>query len=148
MTEAKESQIHYLDSDSIERTYNLLSEFFQTSGEPIPIFSIANEHNLDALVKIPKSTYFGVEQYPTMESKAAIIFYTINKKHIFLNANKRMSVACLLVFLGINNMKLAVSADELTEKALWLASTTHEHGFSEIKDALEKWIKSHLVEAF
>ncbi len=145
MTEAKESPIKYLDSDNIKSLYDILSETFKTSGEPIPPFSTANEHNLDSLVKIPKSTYFDIEQYPTIESKAAIIFYTINKKHIFLNANKRMSVLCLLVFLGINNMKLGVTTDELTEKALWLANTTHEHSFPEIKDNLEKWIRENIV---
>jgi hypothetical protein len=50
-------------------------------------------------------------------------FYTVNKRQIFLNSNKRMSTLCLLVFLGVNGKEFAVKPDALTEKALWLANT-------------------------
>src|SRR5689334_12984377 len=115
------ADFYYLDRDDIEHIHSIVSERWKEDGEPIPEFTTANEGNLDALVKLPKSNYFGVEQYPSLESKAAIIFYTLNKKHLFLNGNKRMSVACLIIFLFINMKNLTVSQDEMTKKALELA---------------------------
>ena len=144
MIEEKKSIINYFDLESIEIIHKIISERWKEEGEPIPPFSTANKDNLDALVKIPKSNYFGFEQYPTLESKAAIIFYTLNKKHLFLNGNKRISVACLAIFLFINNKILVASEDEITEKALWLAKTTHEHNFEEIKEDLNEWIRSNI----
>lgn len=145
MIEQKKLEVSYLNREDIELIHSVLSQNFREDGEPIPPFSTANQNNIDALVKTPQSNYFDVEQYPTLESKAAIIFYTLNKKHLFLNGNKRLSVACLVIFLIINNKNLKVTPDELTEKALWLAKTTHNHDFDQIKQELTDWIKTNLT---
>ena len=147
MTEANGSLTRYLSEDGIQIIHAELDSAFREAGEPMPPFSLVNREHLDALIKLPQSRFFGVEQYPTLESKAAIIFYTINKKHLFLNGNKRMSVLTLLVFLGINQKKLNITPDELTEKALWLAKKTHEHDFIQLKNELEQWLRSHIMDA-
>ncbi|OGN30874.1 MAG: hypothetical protein A3I92_02780 [Candidatus Yanofskybacteria bacterium RIFCSPLOWO2_02_FULL_43_10b] len=144
MIEEKESSIKYFDLKGLEELHAILAERFKEDGEPIPPFSMANEHNIDALIKLPQSNFFGAEQYASLESKAAIIFFTVNKKHIFPNANKRFSVLCLSVFLEANGKELSVSADELTKKALWLAQTTHAHNFDDVKQELEEWIRSNI----
>lgn len=146
MTEQKKPEYNYLENDDIRLIHSLVSDQWKEDGEPIPPFTTANSHNLDALIKTPKSDYFGVEQYPTLESKAAIIFYTLNKKHLFLNGNKRLSVACLLIFLFINGKRLQTEPGEMTEKALGLAKTTHESDFGVIKNELETWIHDRLVD--
>jgi death-on-curing protein len=147
MTEQKKHTVLYLDRDDIEEIHKIVSERWKQDGEPIPPFTTANEDNLDALIKTPKSDYFGVEQYPSISSKAAIIFYTLNKKHLFLNGNKRLSVACLIIFLIINGKDLNVTQDEMTAKALELAKTTHDHPFEGIKNDLENWINHNLIDA-
>jgi death-on-curing protein len=139
MTGTESGQIRYLTREDIELIHADLS-VAAALGDPVPPFSTASTHAIDALVKLPQSIYFGRELYPTLAEKAAIIFYTLNKKHLFLDANKRMSVACLNVFLRINGKELAVTPDELTAKALWLAETTHTHDFDEVKQELVDWI--------
>jgi death-on-curing family protein len=145
MIEVKKN-IQYLDRFTVEYIHKILSNLFKDE-EPLPPFSTANDDCLDSLIKIPQSRFFGVEQYPTIESKAAIIFYTLNKKHLFLNGNKRMSVGCMLAFLAINHVDPIVKPDELTEKALWLAKTTQDHSFHETKRELESWIKEKVIGA-
>src|SRR3990167_7019875 len=108
MIEEEESSIKYFDLKGLEELHAILAERFKEDGEPIP-----------PLIKLPQSNFFGAEQYASLESKAAIIFFTVNKKHIFPNANKRFSVLCLSVFLEANGKELSVSADELTKKALF-----------------------------
>lgn len=146
MTEQSRQPVNYLERSDLELIHSLVSKQWETEGEPIPPFTTANEDNLDALVKTPKSSYFGFEQYPTVASKAAIIFYTLNKKHLFLNGNKRLSVACLAIFLFINGKELRVAPQEMTGKALELAKTSYDADFKEIKNDLESWISRHLVD--
>ncbi len=146
MTERKESIIDYLDFEDIELIYLIVSEQWNVDGEPIPSFNTANKAYIDSLIKIPKTSYFGNEQYPSLASKAAILFYTINKKHIFLNGNKRLSVACLIIFLRINKKDLRVNQNEMLLKALELAKTTHTNDFSLVMKELVKWIDDRLID--
>jgi hypothetical protein len=44
--------------------------------------------DIDAFLKLPQSISFDQELYPTLEDKAAIVFYTLNKKHIFPDASR------------------------------------------------------------
>lgn len=143
MIKARNSLMRYLNKKDIEILHKELSEWANHQGEPIPSFTLANEGDIDALVNIPQREFYGTEAYPTLAEKAGIIFYTVNKRQIFLNGNKRMSTLCLLVFLGINGKGLNVTPDRLTEKALWLANTASVD-FPQIKAELIGWIESNL----
>jgi death-on-curing protein len=142
MTEEKPS-VRYLNREGVERIHAALSKWADRQGEPIPSFALAKEGDIDALVAAPRHMFYGQEAYPTLAEKAAIVFYTVNKRQIFLNGNKRMSTLCLLVFLGLNGKDLGVTPDELTAKALWLANTS-SLDFPAIKAELTEWIGSHL----
>lgn len=143
MTAENRSHIRYLTKADIELIHRSLAEKVVRDGEPIPPFSRANHDDIDALLQAPRQSFFGREAYPTIEEKAAIIFYTINKRQIFLNGNKRMSTACLAVFLLINDHKLVIDSDELTAKALWLANTA-SLDFPLIKQDLVLWLTEHV----
>jgi death-on-curing protein len=143
MTEG--NQFLYLDREDYKRLHAQLAAWAVEQGEPIPSFGLAKEADLDALIQTPQKHFFGHVAYPTLEDKAAIIFYTINKRQIFLNGNKRMSTLALLVFLTINKRALDIAPDELTKKALWLANTESLE-FLAIKDELARWIGEHLRE--
>lgn len=104
MTEKEKSRpIRHLSKKDITDIYLVLFDRFKEIGEPIPLFSQVNAREIENLVVIPQTKHFGEEQYLTIGSKAAILFYKINKGHIFPNGNKRISLACLFVFLDINN---------------------------------------------
>ena len=64
-----------------------------------------------------------IRHHPTLEAKAAILFYKINKGHIFPNGNKRISLACLFIFLASNGYELSITEDEATTKALEVAQS-------------------------
>jgi death-on-curing protein len=133
----------YLDRSTLENIHRSLSEWSNASGEPVPPFSLAKEADIEALLDVPQRRFFGFEAYPSLADKAAIIFYTINKRQIFLNGNKRMSTLCLLVFLGINGYYLSVADGELTEKALWLAQSDSIE-FQAVKTDLVAWIGANI----
>jgi death-on-curing protein len=135
----------YLNRESVRTIHDLLSRWAKDQGEPIPSFGFAKDGDLEALIAAPQHQFFGTEAYPTVAEKAAIIFYTVNKRQIFVNGNKRMSTLCMLVFLAINGKGLSAPSDELTTKALWLANTA-SLDFPKIKKELADWISGHLVD--
>lgn len=145
MTEEKRSSTLYLSKENIEAIHAFLAAASEKQGEPIPPFKLAKHDDIDALVAAPQHAFYGSEAYPSLEEKAAIIFYTVNKRQIFFNGNKRMSTLCLLVFLGINGKFLDVHADDLTAKALWLAKTS-SLDFPEIKQGLVEWVREHMID--
>lgn len=145
MTEEKKYLTKYLTKEDIQIIHNLLSEKFEEVGEPIPAFSFAKQNKVESLVDLPKRSFFGIDAYPTLFDKAAIIFYSINKDQIFANGNKRMSTACLAVFLIINGRALNVSPDDLTRKALELAKTDSLE-FQTVKQNLCDWLQNNTID--
>lgn len=146
MTEKPKTQlIRHLSKKDITDIYLVLFDRFKEIGEPIPPFAHVNAKEIENLVVIPQTKHFGEEQYPTIESKATILFYKINKGHIFPNGNKRISLACLFVFLEINNKRLEITEDEATAKAIEIANSDPRN-FDKIKEELKSWIKTNLRE--
>ena len=141
----KSGLIRHLSKKDITDIYLVLFDRFKEIGEPIPPFIRINIKEIENLVVIPQTKHFGVEQYPTIESKAAILLYKINKGHIFLNGNKRISLACLFVFLDVNNKRLEITVDEATHKAIEVANSDPRN-FENVKENLESWIKTNLRE--
>ena len=145
MTEENQSSpVRHLDSEDIRLLHTALAEWsLQHGDEPVPPITPTAARAIEALAWIPKQQFEGKELYPSIEEKAAILFYSINKQQIFTNGNKRMSTLCLLVFLTINDRRLTVTDDELTAKALSLAQTSSME-FPRIKEELTGWIRDHL----
>lgn len=146
MTKEKKSKlVNYLLFSDIETIYDVFYTRFLELEEPVPHWDTVDKKGIHNLIAIPQSHFYGKELYPSIEEKAAIIFYTINKGHIFPNGNKRMSVFCTLYFLIINYLNLEVSTDDLRNKALWLAQT-ESADFQEVKKEIISWLSEHIVE--
>lgn len=149
MTAEKNHSIRYLTRQDIADIYAALStEVIRDGGEPLPDFRYGRHAEIEALVAAPRQRFYDRDAYPTLAEKAAIIFYTVNRRHIFPNGNKRMSTLCLLTFLRFNNKRLNMPdmpARDLTEKALWLA-TVEAQEFPAIKAELISWIERHLID--
>jgi death-on-curing protein len=146
MTEEKKSKtVIYLTTEFIKQIHATLAKRFESIGEPIPPLNKSHEHEIENLVLLPQQTFSGIELYPTLESKAAILFYKVNKSQIFPNGNKRLSLALLLIFLRINGYGLFITEDEATQKALWLANSPAED-FEKVKKEVEDWITINLKE--
>jgi len=137
--------IQYLTKHDIADIHAKLAAQVERDGdEALPEFRYAGQDEVEALVGAPRHRFFDRDAYATLEEKAAIIFYTVNRRHMFPNGNKRMSTLCLLTFLLINGASLDVSPEELTAKALWLARVEAED-FPTIKMELVSWITEHVI---
>ncbi len=134
---------YYLNVELVKVVYNVFFIRFKEFGEPIPHWDYVNKESIKHLVTIPKTAVFGHNLYPSIEDKAAAIFYHINKGHIFPNGNKRLSIACAVVFLGINEYELTIPQDAMTRKALDVAQSDPSNS-EEVRRQLAAWFREGL----
>ncbi|ODB56292.1 type II toxin-antitoxin system death-on-curing family toxin [Paenibacillus polymyxa] len=60
---------------------------------------------LESAVLRPQSSAFSEDAYPTIFSKAAVLFESLGQNHPFHNANKRTAFTALLIFLRYNGFQ-------------------------------------------
>jgi len=112
--------------------------------EPIPDFSTRFPNALESCLAVPFQRFSGKSLYPTLVSKAAMLFYLLIKNHPFLNGNKRIAMTTLFVFLYRNGKWLRVDTQELYNFTVWVAQSPRTVKDETIK-ATEKFLKTYLV---
>ena len=60
----------------------------------------------------PQATVFGADAYPGAEAKAGALFHSLARNHPLIDGNKRLALAGLIAFLGVNGYKLTVTNEE------------------------------------
>jgi len=112
--------------------------------EPIPDFSTRFPNALESCLAVPFQSFSGRSLYPTLISKAAMLFYLLIKNHPFQNGNKRIAMTTLFVFLYRNGKWLQVDTQELYNFTVWVAQSPRTVKDETVK-AAEKFLKTHLV---
>ncbi|MBE0478868.1 type II toxin-antitoxin system death-on-curing family toxin [Candidatus Aerophobetes bacterium] len=112
--------------------------------EPIPRFSTRFPHVLESCVSVPFAEFFGKKLYPSILSKASILFYLMIKNHPFQNGNKRIAVTTLFVFLYKNKKWLKVDTYQLYQFTVWIASSPAQLK-NEVVKSIESFLRLHLV---
>lgn len=141
----------FLSKDDVLTIHNALVKDFESFHDPIYPPGLKNEAMLESAIFHPKTSYGNVLKYPTVESSAAAIMYSICQNHCFHNGNKRTALVSMLVFLDRHNISIQCDEDELFKMALNLAD--HKLDVEKISSDIEtyiiyKWICSkskHLI---
>ena len=78
-------------------------------GSPL----VVRDHGLlEAACVRPQTSWLGADAYPTLEGKAAALVHSLVSNHALVDGNKRLGLAALIAFVGINGWRLAWSNDE------------------------------------
>jgi death on curing protein len=67
---------------------------------------------LEAAAARPSATAFGKDAYPDLGVKAAALLHSLARNHALLDGNKRLALAGMIAFYGINGRRLALTNDE------------------------------------
>jgi death-on-curing family protein len=124
--------------------HNLAKEFLKWN-EPIPDFGTRFPNKLESCLAVPFYKYGRKIFYPTLISKASVLFYVMIKNHPFQNGNKRIAMTTLLVFLYKNKKWLRVDNQELYNFAKWVAESNPRLKDETVK-AIEKFVTTYLVD--
>ncbi len=111
----------------------------------IPDFSTRFPNILESCLAVPFQTFGGKGLYPTLLSKASILFYLMIKNRPFQNGNKRLAMTALFVFLYRNDKWLKVNAQELYNFTVWVAQSPPTVKDETVK-ATETFLKKYVVE--
>lgn len=83
------------------------------------------------------ATFDGIDLYKTDEEKIAIMTHSLINNHEFIDGNKRIGIAVMLMLAKLNQMVLVYSQDELISLGLSIADSS----FDEVM--IVDWINQH-----
>jgi len=80
---------------------------------------------LESALAMPEATYAEQELHPSLCEKAAAYLFHLVKNHPFIDGNKRVGLATALAFLGMNDVTLQGTDDELVELVVGIAESRY-----------------------
>ena len=102
------------------------------------IDGVRDEGLLDSAINAPFQTFAEQDLYPTVLEKAARLGFGLISNHPFLDGNKRIGAHAMLTFMGVNQINLCCTDEELISLILQVASGRLDY------DGMLEWLKSHL----
>jgi death on curing protein len=93
---------------------------------------------LQSALAQPTMTFDEHDLYPTLETKAAALAYSLVMNHPFVDGNKRIGHAAMEVFLVLNGVEVVASVDEQESVFLRLADGQSS------REQLTEWLASRL----
>ena len=108
--------------DDLEFILGIVNEHLNTE-EPVVLPPRRKLGRLKACLEQPFQSFGGEDYYPTLEDRAAMLFYLIIKNHPLPNANKRVAVVTTTFFLIDNGYMPTWSPRDLYEVATTTADT-------------------------
>lgn len=92
---------------------------------------------IESAVSRAYATFGGNDLYETVEEKIAATAYSLVSNHGFVDGNKRIGIAAMLLLLQLNGYKLQYSQQELIDLGLGLAAGNLD------EYDIQNWIKAH-----
>ena len=86
------------------------------------------------------ASYDGIDLYPNIIDKISAITHSLVGNHGFIDGNKRIGVAVMVLLLKMNSIKIYYTQKELIELGLKTAE-----GLMDEKD-ISNWINEHIVD--
>ena len=128
----------------VEYVAHRLAQEMLVFNEPIPDFSTRFPNVLESCLATPFQSFSKKSLYPTLISKASILFYLMIKNHPFQNGKKRIATTTLLFFLHKNKKWIKVDTQELYNFTVWIAQSPRDVKEEMVK-VIDKFLKKHLV---
>jgi len=113
-----------------------------TGGEFFPPDNLLNPGSLQWVLDAIQYPLFGVECYPTLADKAAILAWAIIQGHVFYDGCKRTGMAALDIFLRLNGHRLVATNDEVVTVACRVAGDRAEGRYS--YEEFMGWVSNRL----
>jgi death on curing protein len=115
--------------------------------EPIPDYSTRYPGVLESCLITPFMWFGDRPLYRGLTGKASMLFYLMVKNHPFLNGNKRLAIATLLVYLYINKKWLYSNIEEFYRFSVFVAESRAEDK-ERVMLEIKKFIREHVRSRF
>ena len=92
--------------------YLTLPELLHVAERTLGADFIVRDYGLlEAALARPQATAFGKDAYPTLDGKAAALLHSLARNHALIDGNKRLALAALIAFYGLNGRRLTLTND-------------------------------------
>ena len=103
--------------------YLTLPELLHVAERTLGADFIVRDYGLlEAALARPQATAFGKDAYPTLDGKAAALLHSLARNHALIDGNKRLALAGLIAFYGLNGRRLTLTNDEAYHLIMSVAS--------------------------
>ncbi len=73
---------------------------------------------------MPRAAFANEDLHASLTEKGAAYLFHLVKNHPFVDGNKRVGLACCLVFLRLNGFRIVATDDDLVDLVMGAASGT------------------------
>jgi death on curing protein len=77
---------------------------------------------LESALARPPATAFGEGAYQGLDEKAAALLHSLARNHALVDGNKRLGLAAIIAFYGLNGRRLTFSNDAAYELVMAVAA--------------------------
>ena len=100
---------------------------------------LRDEGVLDSALAQPFASFGGQDLYPTLIDKAAALGFSLINNHPFIDGNKRIGHAVMVIFLRLNGLDMEAPMDEQERLILSVAAGETD------RDGFNAWLREHVV---
>jgi death on curing protein len=119
-----------------------LPELLHVAERTLGDYAVRDYGLLEAALARPQATVFGKDAYPDLDAKAAALLHSMARNHALIDGNKRLALAALIAFYGLNSRRLTLTNDAAYELVISIASgqlDTVEEIAAILQHATEPW---------
>ncbi|KPM54749.1 death-on-curing protein [Frankia sp. R43] len=103
--------------------YLTLRELLYIAERAIGSEPVVRDHGLlESALARPRATVFGRDAYPTLDGKVAALLHSLARNDALVDGNKRLALAGLIAFYGVNGRRLTLTNDEAYDLVVSVAS--------------------------
>jgi death on curing protein len=103
--------------------YLSLPELLHVAGRTLgPGYAVRDYGLLEAALARPQATAFGKDAYPDLDAKAAALLHSIARNRALIDGNKRLALAAVITFYGLNGRRLILTNDEAYDLVISVAA--------------------------
>ena len=95
----KDERFHTTYENAMEAIHGLKEKFGESA-----LFANEKDNSFKSSIKQIYQTFDGIELYPSIEEKAAMLLYLVTKNHSFSDGNKRIAAMLFLWFMERNGI--------------------------------------------
>jgi death-on-curing protein len=114
-----------------------LDDLLEIAGGVLPEVAVRDAGLLASAADRPRTSVFGEDAYPDLETKAAALFHSLVRNHPLVDGNKRLAWSAMRAFLLLNRIDLTYTVDDA--EAMVLAAAA---GNIDVPD-ITVWLRSH-----
>jgi len=98
-----------------------LEDLLHIARRILPSVELRDVGLLESAAARPQSSAFGEDAYPSLHTKAAALLHSSARNRALVDGNKRLALAAVLAFYGLNGVRVKLTNDEAYELVVAVA---------------------------